>query len=64
VNRKLCMVRLAVPEVASGKAIASPNAVVRINLPLAIYLSPGHHVEGGSLAEIFVARSATRWLRL
>ena len=26
--------------------------------------SPGHHVEGGSLAEIFVARSATRWLRL
>ena len=28
------------------------------------YLSPGHHVEGGSLAEILVARSATRWLRL
>ena len=25
---------------------------------------PGHHVEGGSLAELFVARSATRWLRL
>ena len=24
----------------------------------------GHHVEGGSLAEIFVARSVTRWLRL
>ena len=26
--------------------------------------SPGHHVEGGSLAVILVARSATRWLRL
>ena len=26
--------------------------------------SPGQHVEGGSLAEIFVARRATRWLRL
>src|SRR5256885_4086699 len=24
------------------------------------YRSPGHHVDGGSLAEIFVARSATR----
>jgi hypothetical protein len=22
--------------------------------------SPGHHVDGGSLADIFVARSATR----
>jgi hypothetical protein len=28
------------------------------------HLSPGHHVEGGSLAEIFVGRGATRWLRL
>jgi hypothetical protein len=26
--------------------------------------SPSHHVEGGSLADIFVVRSATRWLRL
>jgi hypothetical protein len=26
--------------------------------------SPGRHVEGGSFAEIFVGRSATRWLRL
>jgi hypothetical protein len=26
--------------------------------------SPSHHIEGGSLDEIFVARSATRWLRL
>ena len=26
--------------------------------------SPGHHVEGGSLAVILVVRSATRWLRL
>ena len=26
--------------------------------------TPGHHVEGGSLAEILVGRSATRWLRL
>jgi hypothetical protein len=26
--------------------------------------SPGHHVEGGSVADIFVVRSATRWLRL
>ena len=25
---------------------------------------PGQHVDGGSLAEIFVGRSATRWLRL
>ena len=31
---------------------------------LGSHRSPGHHVEGGSLAEIFVGRSATRWLRL
>jgi hypothetical protein len=29
-----------------------------------IHRSPGHHVDGGSLAEILVGRSATRWLRL
>ena len=28
------------------------------------HLSPGHHVDVGSFAEIFVGRSATRWLRL
>jgi hypothetical protein len=28
------------------------------------YRSPGHHVDGGSLAEIFVGCSATKWLRL
>jgi hypothetical protein len=28
------------------------------------YLSPGHHVEGGSLAEIFRCRRATKWLLL
>jgi len=28
------------------------------------HLSPGHHVEGGSLADILVGRSATRWHRL
>jgi hypothetical protein len=33
-------------------------------LPSLLYRSPGHHVEGGSLAVILVARSATRWLRL
>ena len=27
------------------------------------YRSPGPQLDGGSLAEIFVARSATRWLR-
>ena len=26
--------------------------------------SPGHQVKGGSLADIFVVRSTTRWLRL
>jgi hypothetical protein len=26
--------------------------------------SPGHHVDGGSSAEILDGRSATRWLRL
>jgi len=26
--------------------------------------SPGHHVDSGSLADIFVGRSATKWLRL
>jgi ABC transporter substrate binding protein len=30
----------------------------------ALHRSPGHHVDGGSLVEIFVVRSATRWLRL
>src|SRR5260370_18309020 len=30
-----------------------------------LHRSPGHHVDGGSLAEILVRRSATnRWLRL
>jgi hypothetical protein len=29
-----------------------------------VHRSPGHHVDGGSLAVIFVARSAIRWLRL
>ena len=29
-----------------------------------LYRSPGHHLEGGSLAVILVVRSATRWLRL
>jgi hypothetical protein len=28
------------------------------------YLSPGHQVDGGSPADIFVGRSAIRWLRL
>ena len=28
------------------------------------YLSPGHHVGGGSLADIFRCRRATKWLRL
>ena len=28
------------------------------------YRSPGHHVDGGSLAVILPTRSATRWLRL
>ncbi len=28
------------------------------------YRSPSHQYKGGSLAEIFVRRSATRWLRL
>jgi hypothetical protein len=31
---------------------------------LSTYRSPGHHVEAGSLADIVVARRATRWLRL
>jgi hypothetical protein len=26
--------------------------------------SPGHHTVGGSLTDIFLTRSATRWLRL
>ena len=29
-----------------------------------LHRSPGHHSDRGSLAEIFVARSAIRWLRL
>src|SRR5262249_50733441 len=29
-----------------------------------VHRSPGHQVDGGSFAEIFVGRSATRWLRL
>src|SRR6267142_1248048 len=28
------------------------------------YPSPGHHADGGSIAEIFSCRSATKWLRL
>jgi hypothetical protein len=34
------------------------------NLMQCNYRSPGHLVDGGSLAEIFVGRSATKWLRL
>jgi hypothetical protein len=29
-----------------------------------LHRSPGHQADGGSLAEIFVDRSAMRWLRL
>jgi len=38
----------------------------KVNFPTPVHdhRSPGHQIEGGSLAEIFVARSATRWLRL
>jgi hypothetical protein len=32
--------------------------------PFRFYRSPGHHVDGGFIALIFVGRSATRWLRL
>jgi hypothetical protein len=28
------------------------------------YSSPGHHVDGGLSAVIFVCRNATKWLRL
>lgn len=28
------------------------------------YRSPGHHVDGGFMAEILFVRNATRWLRL
>ena len=33
-------------------------------IDISVYRSPGHHVDGGSRAEILVGRSATRWLRL
>ena len=44
----------------SGVLIVKAIFIVRV----AHHLSPGHHVEGGSLAEILATRSATRWLRL
>jgi hypothetical protein len=31
---------------------------------LTVYRSPGHQTDGGSIAEIFAGRKATRWLRL
>jgi hypothetical protein len=44
-------------------SIGSPNSYECHAIP-SLYRSPGHHVDGGSLAEIFVDRSAIRWLRL
>jgi hypothetical protein len=38
--------------------------IVGVRKVVRCHRSPGHHVEGGSRAEIFVGRSATRWLRL
>jgi hypothetical protein len=39
-------------------------AVDHVRSLIFIHRSPGHHVDGGSLADIFVGRKATRWLRL
>jgi hypothetical protein len=56
--------------IAIGGSIQMVNSIpIEIVLPLSwrdpdLHRSPGHHFDGGSLAEIFVARSATRWLRL
>ena len=36
----------------------------RLRYYASAHRSPGHHVDGGSLAEILVVRSATKWLRL
>ena len=30
---------------------------------VSVHRSPGHHVDGGSLAEILVVRSTIKWLR-
>ena len=46
------------------KAQGSFTSCPPIRTELSLYRSPGHHVDGGSLAEILVGRSATRWLRL
>jgi hypothetical protein len=37
---------------------------LRLCFSAALHRSPGHHIDGGSLTEIFVGRKATRWLRL
>ena len=42
----------------------TPPSILLVSVFVCHYRSPGHHVEAGSLAEIFVGRSAMRWPRL
>ena len=48
----------------SRAAVTLIGSQSKVGFELPLYRSPGHHVEGGSLAEILVRLSATRWLRL
>ena len=56
-----CYLDEAGDDVQYGLSAAGMPTVLHL---LNFYRSPRHHVEGGSLAVILVARSATRWLRL
>ena len=48
----------------SHDGLAAPDEHASDDIAKRNHRSPGHHVDGGSLADIFVARSAIRWLRL
>ena len=49
---------------APAQLVTAVSQLLVSGTPTTYHRSPGHHVDGGSLADIFVVRSATRWLRL
>jgi hypothetical protein len=47
-----------------SKRVDRAKRIDNVDQAEVLHRSPGHHVEGGSLAVILVARNAIRWLRL
>ena len=53
-----------VEKAAAAQPVTLIGSQSKVGFEPPLYRSPGHHVDGGSLAGILVRLSATRWLRL